>query len=356
MWRWLCLAVLVAGCEFEHGTSTSDDAPPPDSGGCITVPELAVTVCLEAPATGTLMVSSPAVVDTSAGATTSGMFACRSLLSGSSDVCVIAAQTMVIDDVLSATGNRPLVLVADTLTLAGTIDVASHRGGSTGAGADAPGCDGGVNPTGGGGGQGGAFALVGGNGGDQDPTTTTHGTSGAIIAVDRLRGGCSGSNGGGSPATAGAGGGALLVISPTIVVRDAGVINASGASGVGAVAGHHGGGGGGSGGMLAFKTSSFAVMGNAQIFANGGGGAAGSGAALVGASGTEATSAAGPTTGGGGYNTAGDGGYGYPQTPARGGSGIGNADGGGGGGGGGGVVRVLGTTISNTANISPPPA
>ncbi len=352
---WLGLAVC-AGCGFEHGTTVGDGGTDggKDASHCRKVDELSVTVCLAAQPSGTLVISSNTHIDTDG--VGNGMLQCRALESGSTDVCVLAAQSITIDEgvILSASGSKPLVLVADALDISGTVDIASHRGGQRGPAANASGCNPGADPTAGGGGQGGSFGTVGGVGGDQDPLPNTRGLAGQSLVSKTLRGGCAGASGGGSPDTGGAGGGALLAFATSIAIRGTGVINASGEAGVGGQAGDHGGGGGGSGGMIALAAPTITLMSGGQIFANGAGGGAGTGA-TVGESGTESVAATVAAQGGAAVGTAGDGGAGFPQAVVAARAGFANGAGGGGGGGGGGVIRVLGTTLANASNVSPPP-
>ena len=128
---------------------------------------------------------------------------------------------------LIGVGPNPLVLVAaETFTVVGTIDVASHRmtPTTTGAGAESVcgmsnngGGNGGNMDGAGGGGAGGSFGTIGANGG----TGRNGGNGGAalpiISSVTSLRGGCPGGGGGtggggGGAGASGAGGGAVYLI------------------------------------------------------------------------------------------------------------------------------------------------
>lgn len=377
MLRWFWLP-LVVGCGFEHGTLTGGGGgdgggtPGGDGSGssmidaavgtadaqqCWSIASVTVGVCLDAPLTGSITVSSNTSIDT--GSSGTGPLQCKSLHVGSTDVCVIAASSITIDAMrtLSAHGPRPLVLVASSITINGTIDVASHIGGQTGAGANMPGCDAGNNPTSskGGGGQGGSFGGTGGNGGDQDGQSSSRGTAGATIAATTLRGGCPGADGGNGGGAGGDGGGAVLLVANAITLGMDGKINASGASGHGASQGHKGGGGAGSGGMIALDAMTITVGGNTQLWANGGHGGGGSSYPNAGQSGTDSTS---PTsTGGGGaaMDSAGDGGRAYPSTSRDGLPGNGGGDAGGGAGGGAGVIHND-SASSLGSQVSPPPS
>jgi len=367
VWRWLAI-FCAAGCKFTPGgvaidaaddgagsADTSTDVPPADAQTCYAVSELGVSFCLDAPATGSLGVGQDTSINTDTGISIGTAAITCATLQASASYCVVAAAALSIDGgvTLSAHGARPLVLLASTITVTGTIDVASHIGGQQGPASDLPGCAPGANPTANGGGQGGSLGGLGGDGGDSSGATNSGGTAGAVIAVTTLRGGCPSVKGAGSNGTAAHGGGAVLLIADTIVVADTGVINASGASGVGANTSNHGGTGAGSGGVIAFSTPNISLVTGGQIFANGG--HAGSGSS--GSAGVAGTDPTGSTSGGGGGNSgtnAGNGGPGFPGSSRNGSNGT-SGDGGGGGGGGAGVVRVVGGgALPVTTDVSPP--
>jgi hypothetical protein len=375
MLRWVWLS-LVAACGFEHGTLTGggDDgglsggdgsgssmidaaAGTADAQQCWSIASVTVGVCLDAPLTGSITVSSNTSIDT--GSSGTGALQCKNLRVGSTDVCVIGADSITIDGMrtLSAHGARPLVLVAASITINGTIDVASHVNGQSGPGANMPGCNAGNPPdaNAGGGGQGGSFGGVGGAGGNQDGQASSRGTPGMTIAATTLRGGCPGADGGDGGGGGGDGGGAVLLVANAITFGMDGKINASGASGRGASAGRKGGGGAGSGGMIAFDAMTITIGGNTQLWANGGHGGGGSSNQNAGTSGTDSTSP--PSTGGGGFafDSAGDGGRAYPSGSRDGASGNGGGDGGGGGGGGAGVIHND-SSASLGSQVSPPPS
>jgi len=296
---------------------------------------------------------------------------CAAVRSGP-DGCVIAATEIIVDGRLRATGDRPLILAADSIevTAAGVIDVAAHSGDpAPGAGAGAPECEEREAPTtfeacG----AGGSFGGAGGNNlARQDCITDSP------RIPTTLRGGCRGHRGlsGGGPGGAGGeGGGAVLVIAQSLTLG--GKINASGAGGAGAGStmnrGGNGGGGGGAGGLIALDARR--IAGTGMILANGGGGGAGEGqfmqASLPGSDPDEATplvSAAGAP----GVDCCG-----FPSPGAAGGSGAAGAvrdgvDGAdvpsrfplvdfsrGGGGGGAGVIRFYAKPFT-TGTVSPAP-
>ena len=360
-WSWLA---LLAGCTFHHGElgngdGSGGDRPIDTPGGsadaqqCFSVSQLGVNVCLTAPPTGTTSVTSNTSIDTNM--VGSNPLQCKQLqISSTPGLCVIAAATITIDAtrVLSARGNAPLVLVATTININGTIDVASHTGpAQRGPGANAAGCNAGTNPVASGGGQGGSFGSEGGAGGDQDNQSSSGGLAGAALVPTTLRGGCAGARGGGNGGNGGDGGGAVLLIATTINFGQDGAINASGGYGRGASTNDKGGGGAGSGGMIALSAMTIVVGTNTQIFANGAGGGGGSDN-NNGQNGSEPTSASSTNSGGAGDN-GGDGGDGFPASSRDGFDGAGGNNGGGGGGGGAGIIHNYSSSLLGS-NVSPP--
>lgn len=375
--RIVAVVLVLVGCSFEHGALTgtqssgddggtmSDgpiDAPldtqmvvTPDAQQCWTVAGVSTTVCLTAPLGGTLDYSTTTNIDTNPISASSG---CATLAAGSSSVCALAADTITIDatKTLSASGSRPLVLIAHVITINGTIDVASHVRGRQGPASDLAGCDNGTNAdTGkGGGGQGGSFANKGGDGGDQDNNAGSKGTAGAALTnVTTLRGGCPGGHGGMTSFSLGHGGGAVLLIADSVTIASTGVINASGAGAEHGIPNDQGGGGGGSGGMIAISATAITLVSGGVIFANGGHGGGGAGNSTSGGDGGDPT---GPTSGGGGGaggDNAGDGGPGYPNGTRKGTNGTSNNDGGGGGGGGAGIIHFYTANPPSGTAISP---
>jgi hypothetical protein len=275
---------------------------------------------------------------------------CSNLVQNNSGWCVIAATDLTITGAVNAVGTKPLVLVATgTLQVDGTLDVASHRGGQTGAGAvdaNAALCDPGTPPGNNGGGAGGSFGAVGGNGGNGG------GTAGAVKPTNTMRGGCTGQDGKtGTFGTKGAGGGAAYLIAGTKIAVG-GAINASGAGATGGATGNAGAGGGGSGGLIGLDAPM--VTNGGAIFANGGGGAEGSGNTTAGNNGNESNLgvAAAATAS---ASNGGDGGAGGASTAAGAG---GNAAtfGGGGGGGGAGAIKLFQAASIVGGVVSPPPS
>ncbi len=277
---------------------------------------------------------------------------CATDVVGNPPWCVIAATDLTIGaGTLSAIGSKPLVLVATgSLLVDGTIDIASHRGGQTGAGAvpatNTTLCDPGTPPGNNGGGAGGSFGTKGGKGGNAG------GTAGAIQPATALRGGCAGQDGkSGTPGLEGLGGGAIYLIAGTTITVG-GAINASGAGGTAGVNGDAGGGGGGAGGLIGLDAPM--VTNGGAIFANGGGGAEGSGNQTKGNDGNESQNgvAAAQTTS---ASNGGEGGAGGAVTAAGDGASA-NGSGGGGGGGGAGAIRLFQATAITGGVVSPPPS
>lgn len=249
MWRWLLFFGL--GCSYSPPRSSepTDASDPTDAAGsvdrCWSIAELQLTLCPATMPAGTLRPTSSVQIDTASDT-------CAVLKPPSSDVCVVAANAIIVDAgiVVSATGARPLVLLAvASIEIRGSIDVASHFGGQSGPASDLPGCDAGTAPTNSGGGQGGSFGGMGGNGGN-----ASGGIAGAVVVIDNLRGGCPGAIGDGSNRPDGRrGGGAVALVAETITLGPSSTIDASGAAGDGADTSANGGSGGGSGGMIVFQ-------------------------------------------------------------------------------------------------------
>jgi hypothetical protein len=326
------------------------DAPPIDANVCFGSGLL--VVCMTNPLTGTVNLETAGQINTDSSPS------CSADVTSPSGLCVIAGDTINVTAAISATGSRPLVLVANTITIAGggSLDVASHRGGQVGASANSVLCDPGTAPGTSRGGYGGSFGGQGGNGGSGSGGGGG-GTAGATQTATVVRGGCAGSGGGGgNPGVLGNGGGAVYLIATTSITVD-GTINASGGGATGGNNGDSGGGGGGSGGMIGLDAPTIGGGGGGRIVANGGSGGEGSGDSTGGNDGNDpnpATPGTAPAGGGGASTGGGNGGGGSTGTPGNGGTGNNGLDGGGGAGGGVGVIRTFGT-FTFGGQISPPP-
>jgi hypothetical protein len=307
--------------------------------------------------TGTTMVcvsDPPAMLTLSSPINTDTDPAC---LAAYPNVCAIAAVAVTVTGTVPATGSKPLVLVAvNTLTINGTLNASSVRGGMSGAGSrgECTAAVGSPDQQGAGGGAGGTFGGRGGNGGrgDAQDSNVNGGTAPAVTAQTMLVGGCGGSAGGNSGVTGGPGGrsgGAIYLIAGS-TISISGNVYASGAGGTGAGT-NAGGGGGGSGGMIGLDAPTFTVTG--RLSANGGGGGAGGGnGGSPNDNGEDgSTTDTNPASGGNGGGGGTDGGDGAADTTLNGSSADDADGGGGGGGGGGGIIRVfpprsLGGTVS----------
>lgn len=270
--------------------------------------------------------------------------------------CVIGATTLTVQGTVTATGSKPLVLVAtETIDVQGTLDVASRRNpAATGAGANANGCNAGNGPANGGGGAGGSFGGTGGDGGNGRLVMNSGGDRGDALTPTIARGGCRGQNGNGGMAGAGGNGGGVVYLIAETSITVGGSILASGAGGDRAVAMESGGGGGGSGGMIGLDAPTCAN--NGTIAAVGGGGGEGSGLSTAGTAGGDPVGTTGGTGGGDTTNNGGNGGAG--ASTSNGGNGAaGTVDGGGGGGGGGAGIIVLdrAATIGGNGTVAPAP-
>ncbi|MGE0872132.1 MAG: hypothetical protein AB7P03_26475 [Kofleriaceae bacterium] len=301
------------------------------------------------------------------------------LQAGGPTACLVYAQSLTISQsaTLRVIGSRPLVIASgSSITIAGTLDGSSERGGATGPNANfASGCAPASVPQndqgGAGGGAGGSFRGTGGNGGDGDTDNSFggDGNSPGGIASTALttppayaRGGCAGAKGGNESGSAGQGGaggasgGALwLYARGSISVPVGGVIRATGAGGAGGDV-QSGGGGGGSGGYIRLSGAQIAIAGTvaANGGAAGGGGCRCSGNDIAGDPGEDGHAAASSAAGGDGADISiGDGGNGSSAASILGQSGANAIVGGGGGGGGAGFIVLVGLK-SVTGVISPP--
>jgi hypothetical protein len=276
------------------------------------------------------------------------------------NACVIAGHTIHVPGgaTVTATGSRPLVIVAESsITIAGTLDVGSHRMGTIGAAADSSACGSGTAATfggSGGGGAGGTFGGRGGAGGSNDGGSGAT-SAGAGAAPTGLRGGCPGSDGAGTSGSAGHGGGVVYVLAKGSITVS-GLIDASGEGGGSGGGGDAGGGGGGSGGMIGLDAPTITVTSTGKIFANGGGGGEGGSNGAVGSPGGESVNG-GAAAGGTGASGGGGGGAGSQGTTLVGGNAANDADpsGAGGGGGGGGAGVIVKSGAATAAGLVSPP-
>jgi hypothetical protein len=288
---------------------------------------------------------------------------------GQQDACLITGSSITVSAALTVTGARPLVLLGETVTIAALLDVASHRGATTGPAANATQCA--AFPTtpvarsdGGGGGAGGSFMTKGGDGGRGQNSAATGGTAAVADATAPalLRGGCAGQIGGtGTQASGavGAGGGAIYIAASVFSMTNTGVINASGAGATGGGT-YSGGSGAGAGGMIVIYANQLGSTTGGRLLANGGGGASGGDSGDNGANGSDPNPASITTAAAGGPNagTGSTGGNGFAGTnQATNGQGSQNNRAGGGGGGGGGYIQINqalpGVTASPTVTVVP---
>src|SRR5262245_38858486 len=122
------LACTACGFSGHRGVDTPDaspdaldvdavviDAPP----GCWMISDPSTVVCPVLPLL-------PRVDLPVLSIETGGGLECLTLTPASSDVCAIGATTLTLPAFVGAHGPRPLVLIGDTIEIAGTLDVASH--------------------------------------------------------------------------------------------------------------------------------------------------------------------------------------------------------------------------------------
>lgn len=237
------------------------------------VPRYLAEAC-DAPATGSLIISSSAAFDTSLNAGCTGDVVVQT---GGPEICVVRYESIAIEAgvSLAVTGPRAVALVADRdVSIAGFLDVSADGyqngpgGGTLKSGA------GGVTPNGSGGA---GFKTTGGSGG----SSTLNGGAGnagspldpASLAV--LVGGPTTVPDFGS-GPLGAGGGAATLVSCRGTVEVSGEIHAGGGPGTGGgfiLVGVLGGFGGGAGGNVVLQGANVVVTG--KLFANGGSGGSG---------------------------------------------------------------------------------
>lgn len=392
-------------CMSDHGMTDGGSSTMPSDGGTCLGGHLLGSLCLSAAPAG------PVTLTAVAGPINSGTVAsggCTEMVpqTGGPALCVIAGTTIdvpaavtvrafAVSQGAAGTGTNPLVLVAtDSITVEGTIDVASHvndtlaggipalgAGARTAVGCAASGLDGvmgkpvggnSMDSYGGGGGAGGSFGSLGGAGGSGGNNNNIgHGNPVLGTVPNLLVGGCPGGSGGqgdgGMGAGAGGNGGGAVYLLAGKSITITGKINASGAGGGAGGPGTFssgGGGGGGSGGSIGFEAPSVAIMTGAAIYANGGGGASGSGqnqgdSGAPGADPAASTTAAGGGAGqdGGGAGGAGSVAAGVGAAGTKGGgNNTAQECAGGGGGGGAGVIRIFSTQPATLQGaVSPPP-
>lgn len=304
---------------------------------------------------------------------------------GGSDLVVLRVRTLSISGPgsLRATGTRPLVILAETATIGGWVDVAAS-GATPGAGAAVSG--GGVGGNGthegnfaDGGGGGASFGGDGADGGDAScntgcgPSQTAQGGARGdrygTAPLTTLEGGSPGGRSYFPTASTscpmgnpGAGGGAIQIYARTAITIAAGSgIAAGGGGGAGGdrcdtpfnwLAGH----GGGSGGAIYLQAPIIQSAG--LLLANGGGGGGGAGQDGDGGNGDNAgrtTATARGGTGSGAYGAEGGDGATDVGPADRGGDGPDEGNGGGGGGGVG-RIHVRSRTAPTLGQTSPPPA
>jgi hypothetical protein len=284
---------------------------------------------------------------------------CRYFTTGLSPgvtVCVIEGKTITVTGSVAVSGQASLVLAAaDTLTIAGKLDLSQV----TAAGSTPSFCgpllgsgDNGLGGTVGGGGGGGSFKRIGGAGGMGTGAKAKPGMK--LDFPDDIRGGCPGGDGGngsmGTGGLGGGGGGAVYLIAKTAIhITQNGSINASGRPGT-AGGNKSGGGAGGAGGFIGIDSKVFTYdPAGAWVFANGaGGGGGGAGSTAGGPPLSPPVSAIGGTPNGG-PGAAND------SQGVDGGTDSTNGGGGGGGGEGHLVIFTPDLTPADRAHLSPDP-
>lgn len=295
------------------------------------------------------------------------------ITSGTSCVWHGDVATLASGGLLRATGMYPLIIVANTVTIDGVVDV-SASGLLPGAGSAPPAATGSglmgshgdsTTPFGAfsdSGGGGGGLCGAGGSGGGGGATVGGAGGGAALASSDLrpLRGGSHGGTGGDGAAGGGQGGGAVQ-ISALTSLSVTGVVVASGGGGQGttSVSNHPAGGGGGSGGGILLESPSVTFGPVSALFAVGGGGGGGGsseGAPGSGADGAQtADFAPGGPSGGAALGTVGgNSGSASAIDGQPGGSNASSGANGGGGGGGAGCIVVRShVAVAHTPTANP---
>ncbi|MBT8494708.1 MAG: hypothetical protein KJO07_16755, partial [Deltaproteobacteria bacterium] len=315
---------------------------------------------------------------------------------GAQEVLVLRYDNLTIGDLL-VIGSRPIVFVANSITVTGDLQVRSNSRSGASPGADTD-CGGGLgqagaitpNSNGYQGGSGGGYAADGGKGAPAEGGSTVDpGTTNGNDTIEPLRGGCRGGQGGrpsnpllnlaqflAQVGPGSGGGGVQLIASANITVQAGGTIAAPGrgggtfyVNGLGGLA-RSGGSGGGSGGAILLEAPNINIDG--RLVALGGGGGEGRDNGTNNGSQSSPGDSAAPLDGdnkpaeGGSTSNqdGGDGGTGSDDKDnSKGGDGdsgsdIGDGDRSGGGGGGGGVgrirLRVVGGALNVNGTVQPP--
>jgi hypothetical protein len=393
--RGLAILCLLAACSFK-GANQGDDVPmidaPPNADGPDAPPsafdaeidgapldEVAhLNANTEAMLTSTTpwMISASTSIDTTTGdispSPPGGVIVLDDVAQTGAgpNVMVIQAGAIMISATVTVVGDKPLILVADNITVSAVFDVSAENdipgpggflpgmGPGPGIGAGEPGDNG--NNRSDSGGSGGSHGSRGGDGGNGDSITGE--MSGTVYGTrDVLVGGAGG--GEGSPSgcvlDGGAGGGALQLTAKLVLTITA-AINAGGGGGQRGknCGGGDGGsgGGGGAGGMIYLQSPSM-LGGVAALGANGGGGGGGADddGTPAGGPGLDAPSGLGGGGGtGGGEGGGGGGGASGTADGADGTDRSGTDDNGGGGGGGVGHIYYKTTGPPPPYSASPP--
>jgi hypothetical protein len=379
----MCVANAGDSCNGDAAVPFDDaaaDAIPADATQCGWPGLSNVDPCELGAATTTASWSASGTVDTDVMSSFIGQDPVDVTLSDGTHALALALATFSVipGQSLKVVGEKPLIIVASTVMIAGPITVSGTIATKcTGVGnlnldgfSYVPSL-GGTQSDGGssGGGGGGGYGASGGDGGSgrldanvmnaTEPGGGAGGSGGSSPGHDELvplRGGCPGGKGGfgsvAGPAVPGGpggkGGGAIQISSKMPIMLSSSII-ANGSGGGGVSGEHAGGGGGGSGGAILLEAPSIIYSGTALLCANGGGGGTGGNAGHDGKTSPDCGIAPGGM-GVDGDNAAGGAGGFTSDLGKRGGK---NGDtpttertpayGGGGGGGGIGKIRVNGT-------------
>src|SRR5262245_61626247 len=118
----VCVIAIACGCgSVANKTDAAVHDGPSDGATCVGV---GISVCLDAPPTSPVTVTSTTTLGTSVASS------CTAIVPQQlgPELCVVAGTSLMITGTLNVTGSRPLVLLATgDATISGTVDVSSHR-------------------------------------------------------------------------------------------------------------------------------------------------------------------------------------------------------------------------------------
>lgn len=365
-WLWIGYSLALVGCSFQSNAtldglpsdgatldSVSVDGPTIDASNVFMVDHVGIIPPAKLSASFTVPAGDHNIDTTNPG----GLLALQIVAQagGGPQLAIGYFDELTITGNLFVFGTRPLVLIANKITVIGNVNASAAAfepgpgGGKPGSTDPGTGGNGespaGLNDDSGGGG--GGFGSPGAIGGKVGATNAgVAGAADALPQVPTLRGGGAGGASTRCPSAVGGGGGGAVQLSARLLLQINGILEATGGGGSGGAfcGALDAGSGGGAGGAIYLQAPSITMTGS--LFANGGGGGAGAGPTTIPATANAPTGADGlaarqAAPGGASINGDRNGGNGAAYNGAE----LINATPGGtttnGGGGGGGVGRIV---------------